>query len=569
MIDDQAPSLELARLRVLILGGYGTFGGRLAQLLARDERLWLVLAGRSAEAAARFAARLPPGADRIAVRIDRDRDDLDRVLADMRPQLVVDASGPFQTYGHEPYRVVEACIRFGADYLDLADSSSFVAGIGAFDQAARDRKVFVLSGASSFPVLTAAAARELARGLASIDSIKGGIAPSPYAGVGLNVVRAIASYAGKPVAIVRDGIVANAFPLTETMRYTIAPPGRLPLRNILFSLVDVPDLRVLPALFPGLKSVWMGAGPVPEYLHRLLIFLARLVSIGGLASLQPFAWVFHRVMNALAHGEHRGGMFVEVAGSAGEGPLARAWHLLAEADDGPLIPSMTCEAIIRHCLSGRRPAAGARAAAGELSLADYEQVFAGRKIFTGIREASRSAATPLYRRILGSAYEDLPAAVRRMHDLAGAMTARGTADVDRGPGPIPWLACRLAGFPKTGRDIPVEVTFRRQDGKEIWTRSFAGQTFSSIQGEGSGRSAWLLTERFGPLTFTIALLVEDARLHFVLRGWSLLGVRLAGWLAPRSLAFESQEDNLFHFHVEISLPLVGLLVRYRGQLMPD
>jgi hypothetical protein len=33
--------------KILILGGYGTFGRRLAQLLADDSRLTLVIAGRS------------------------------------------------------------------------------------------------------------------------------------------------------------------------------------------------------------------------------------------------------------------------------------------------------------------------------------------------------------------------------------------------------------------------------------------------------------------------------------------------------------------------------------------
>src|SRR6185436_8311306 len=148
-----------------------------------------------------------------------------------------------------------------------------------------------------------------------------------------------------------------------------APPGRLPLRNRLFSLVDVPDLRVLPAIFPALKKTWIGAAPLPEYLHRSLIGLAWLVRLRLLPSLRPFARLFHGAVNILAHGEHRGGMFVAVSGSTTDGPLERSWHLIAEGHDGPYIPSMACAAIIRHCLAKRRPAAGARAAAGELSLA--------------------------------------------------------------------------------------------------------------------------------------------------------------------------------------------------------
>ena len=59
-------------------------------------------------------------------------------------------------------------------------------------------------------------------------------------------------------------------------------------------------------------------------------------------------------------------MFVAVQGTGPGGErIERSWHLLAEGDDGPLIPSMAAAAIIRHCLAGRLPAAGARAAASD------------------------------------------------------------------------------------------------------------------------------------------------------------------------------------------------------------
>src|SRR5882672_4743815 len=228
---------------------------------------------------------------------------------------VVDASGPFQFYQGDSYRLVKACVASGADYLDLADGSDFVAGIAQFDDAARARGVFILSGVSSFPVLTAAVVRRLARGMTRLDSVTGGIAPSPYAGVGLNVIRAVASYAGKPVRVRRDGRADVGYGLVETRRYTIAPPGRLPLRPVLFSLVDVPDLQALPALWPELKSVWMGVGTLPEILHRILNMFSWTVRLRLLPSLAPLATPMHAIMNGLRWGEHRGGMFVVVAGA--------------------------------------------------------------------------------------------------------------------------------------------------------------------------------------------------------------------------------------------------------------
>ncbi len=44
----------MSTTRVLILGGYGTFGRRLAQLLADEPRLTLIIAGRARDKAEDF-----------------------------------------------------------------------------------------------------------------------------------------------------------------------------------------------------------------------------------------------------------------------------------------------------------------------------------------------------------------------------------------------------------------------------------------------------------------------------------------------------------------------------------
>jgi Saccharopine dehydrogenase NADP binding domain len=394
--------------KILILGGYGVFGGRLAHLLAAEPRVSLIIAGRSAGKARAFCADLPKGAPRLALAFDRGGD-LGAQLAAIRPDLVVDASGPFQAYSGDVYRLVRAAIEIGADYMDLADSAEFVAGIGAFDETARAKGIYLLAGASSFPALTAAVVRRLAEGLARVDAIRAGIAPSPFARVGPNVIRAIASYAGQNVALTRDGVEARAYGLTETMRRAVRPPGLDPLASRLFSLVDVPDLRVLPRLWLGLRSIWIGAAPVPEVLHRALIGLAWLVRLKLLPNLTPLAPLFHAVLARLRWGADRGGMFVEIDGVDQDGrPARRSWHMLAEGDDGPLIPSMTIAAILRNELDGRRPSAGARAAAGELELADYDAIFRSFAIRHAVRDDSAAAGAPLYRRMLAGAWDDLP-----------------------------------------------------------------------------------------------------------------------------------------------------------------
>ncbi len=552
--------------KVLILGGYGAFGRRLARLLADDPRVTLIIAGRSRERAEAFCAALPAGAGRIAAAIDRTGD-LDGPFRSLAPDVVIDASGPFQAYGADPYRVAAAALAADADYLDLADGAAFVAGCVGLDSDAKARGRFALSGASTFPALSAAVVRDLAQGLDWIHTVVGGVAPSPHAGVGPSVVRAIAGYAGKPVRLRVSGRHRTAYGLIDSIRYTIAPPGALPLANSRFSLVEVPDLTLLPVAWPQVRTVWMGAGPRPEILHRALSALAWLVRLRLLPSLSPLAPLFHWATRTFRWGEHRGGMFVRLTGYLRNRPVERSWHLLAEGDDGPLVPAMAAAAIVRRRLDGRPPAPGARPCVAELELADFEPLFAGRAIAVGRRHRGAAEdAQPLYRRVLGDAWEALPPAVRALHDLSGVKQMIGRADVDRGRGPLAALAAALFGLPKAGGDVPVHVAFLDDNHAEYWRRDFDGRRFKSRQAEGKGRWQGLLTERFGAVTVGLALVVRDGRLSLVVRRWSLLGLSMPMGLAPRGDAYEFEQDGRFGFDVQIGHPLTGMIVRYRGWL---
>jgi hypothetical protein len=241
--------------------------------------------------------------------------------------------------------------------------------------------------------------------------------------------------------------------------------------------------------------------------------------------------------------------------------------MIAEGDDGPLIPSMAAEAIVRRRLEGKRPDAGARAAARDLELSDYEALFARRKIFCGVRATAPADAT-LYRRLLGDAYAQLPAPIQAVHELTDTLVAEGVATIDRGKTFVARAIAAVMGFPPAGNDVPVKVLFTLRNGREVWRRTFADRSFTSTQEEGRGRLDRLLCERFGPFAFGLALLREPDRLRLVVRGWSVFGVPLPPALAPFGDAYESAEDGRFHFHVEIRLPLIGLIVGYRGWLVP-
>src|SRR5438552_515814 len=83
--------------------------------------------GRSRAKAAAFCASLPGGAESQPLAFDRDGD-VETQIAHIAPDLIVDATGPFQSYGDDPYRVVQACLALGISYLDLADGAAYVQG---------------------------------------------------------------------------------------------------------------------------------------------------------------------------------------------------------------------------------------------------------------------------------------------------------------------------------------------------------------------------------------------------------------------------------------------------------
>ncbi|WP_160005174.1 DUF4166 domain-containing protein [Rhizobium sp. 18055] len=180
-----------------------------------------------------------------------------------------------------------------------------------------------------------------------------------------------------------------------------------------------------------------------------------------------------------------------------------------------------------------------------------------------------AATLPLYRRLLGPEWDGLPPAVAAMHDVTGTFTASGQAEIQRGAGLLAWMAAALSGFPETAAQTDITVHFSSLNGVETWTRRFGGKVFRSRQCAGSGKHGHLLAEDLGPFRILTKLVVRDGRLVLDVRGWRLLGLPLPLMLAPGGLIFEEERGGRFHFHVEVRAPLIGLIVRYTGWLVPD
>lgn len=534
---------------VLVLGGYGGFGGRAAVLLA-GAGFAVTVAGRSEAKARAFCAR--HSALRLRAR------QLDRIegLGGETPWLVIDAAGPFQG---QDYRLVKAAIAAGAHYLDLADGRAFVTGIGAFDAAAKAAGVVVLSGASSLPALSAAVCDRLAEGVTRVSAIDAALSAGNRIAGGASVTRAILSYLGRPLLVWRGQAWRRAFGWQETGIVTYRVPGHALLRRRV-AFCDVPDLALLPGRYPGRPAARFRAGTEIALQNILLWLLSWPVRWGWIESAAGFAlpgiWL-QRAMGRI--GGERSAMQVTLAGWQSETPLRRDWTILAEKGDGPWIPALPA-LLLAGKLDALPP--GARPAAGSLSLAEFEPQFARFAIATRIEE---SVPEPLYARIMGADFAPLPAAVRALHRVNGDLAAAGSGEVIRGRNPLARLIGRLVGFPPAGSGIPVTVWMREKGGVETWRRDFGGVAFQSRLAQRGD----LLTERFGPIRFALALHREGDGLTMHFRRWWLGPLPMPRFLLPRGIAREYEQDGRFHFDVPVALPLIGLLVHYRGWLTPQ
>ena len=71
--------------RIVVLGGYGNFGGRICRALATEKEIWLGVAGRDAARAAGFVRELgTPAAACEPIPIDHDAPDFSALEARVR-----------------------------------------------------------------------------------------------------------------------------------------------------------------------------------------------------------------------------------------------------------------------------------------------------------------------------------------------------------------------------------------------------------------------------------------------------------------------------------------------------
>lgn len=320
--------------KILILGGYGHFGGMISKALSAQENLRIIVAGRSLQKAQAFAVALPqtPHAPE-AVAIDIEHD-FAAALQTIAPDIVIHTCGPFQG---QDYHVACACIDQGCHYIDLADARQFVADIDTLHKAAKEKNLTVICGASSVPCLTSAVIDAYLPRFRNIAEANMGISTAQRTNRGLATATAVLGYAGQPFDTKIDGHMRTVYGWQGLTRQRYPNIGTRWLADC-----DVPDLALFPRRYPGIETIRFRAGLELAPLQWALYALAGLARTGIVPPAHRYAEKLLKLSRLLdVFGSDTSAFHVRMTGYGfDDRQITRTFFLLARNGDGVHIPTI-------------------------------------------------------------------------------------------------------------------------------------------------------------------------------------------------------------------------------------
>lgn len=350
--------------KILILGGYGNFGGRITAALAKA-KLPTIIAGRNQRKAENLLNSLsqqyPESSIEIAT-FDVNKE-LSTRLEKLKPKLVINTVGPFQ---NSDYSIAKNCIQQKIHYIDLADGRDFVNGIGSLNSEATANNVLVISGASTVPGLSSAVISHFKKEFTSIDSLIYGITPGQKTPRGLATTQSILSYLGKPLRPYA-GCDQQLYGWQDLYRQTYPELGKRWMANC-----DIPDLDIFPQRY-GIKSLRFSAGMENSALHLSMWLISYLVRLGLPLHLEKHAERLLQLSQLFdIFGTEDGGMHMLLKGTDHEGkPKEIKWFLIVKNSDGPQVPCVPAIILAKKLMANKINSWGAVPCIEMMSLEEY------------------------------------------------------------------------------------------------------------------------------------------------------------------------------------------------------
>ena len=162
--------------------------------------------------------------------------------------------------------------------------------------------------------------------------------------------------------------------------------------------------------------------------------------------------------------------------------------------------------------------------------------------------------------------------VRRFHVGAASGTAAGIVDVSPGRSAQARVLGRLMRLPPPAAGLPARLRIVRQPegaaGHEKWVRTFGAVRLATRLARAGDRAA----ERFGPVELRMRCRATASEAWFTPDGAAIilgrLSLRLPRLVAPQAYAHAwSSGDRAFDVEVSVRVPLLGVLMSYRGHFL--
>lgn len=366
-----------------MLGATGHFGARISRRLAGDASANLVVTSRDSERARSLGHALSGDARGNIVEsaaLDQEADDFEARLSGLNPDIVIHTAGPYQG---QRYRVAEACIACGSHYIDLADGRQFVEDFGALQAAAVEKKLLLVTGASTLPGLSSVVVESLRVRFREVSSVEISIAPAHQTPRGPGTVAAVLSYCGQPFEVLENGdrVLRYGWQNLKTFRYP-------DLGKRIGAACDVPDLGLLPNRIESVRDATFHAALEARWEQLALWLMAAVVRAGMVSDWSRYAHGFQRLSRRLMFlGSARGGMHIRLRGCDLEGEaLNVAWFLTADQNHGPEVPCTPALILARKLAAGKLPIRGAMPCWNLFTLDEFDREVSGLDLRWSIEE---------------------------------------------------------------------------------------------------------------------------------------------------------------------------------------
>jgi len=352
------------RGKVLILGGYGNFGSRIALALVK-KRIPIIIAGRNKLKASQLCDELnvkyPESHTEFAI-FDIHAG-FDEQLKKIQPDIVINTCGPFQ---NSDYSIAESCIQHKIHYIDLADARDFVVGISSLNEKAKKNDVLIVSGASTVPGLSSAVLEHYKKNFSEIDSLIYGISPGQQAPRGLATTQSILTYLGKPLKLA-PGNSQEQYGWQDLYRQYYPVLGKRWMAN-----GDIPDLDLFSKRY-GIKSMRFSAGMENVLLHFSMWAVSWLVRLGLPINLTKHAAKLLQISTLFdGFGSADGGMHMLMKGKSYQGEsIEIQWFVIAKDGDGPQIPCVPAIVLAQKLIAGQIQTRGAVPCVAMVNLEEY------------------------------------------------------------------------------------------------------------------------------------------------------------------------------------------------------